>query len=187
MYHPIRTNYLQEQSIWPDSPVYKVFYGIILTLGLLSPLFVDEYYLGELAQYFIYCCIGISLILLTGYGGMLSLGHASLLAVGAYCHSFLLAQNVPFFLSVLCTLIFSGLVGFLLSFPLRHLKGVYLSIATLAMAVLVQELAARWESVTGGLRGLLVPTGNFFQFSTDNPNHLYYLSLFVLGLVFLFV
>ena len=183
MYTPLRTHYLQDLSLFPDSPFYRVWLGIIFAIFATSPYFLSEFALSEWTFFLIYSGIGIALIFLTGYGGMLSLGQAAFLAIGGYTHSYLLTAEVPFAVSILVTLGISLICGFLLIFPIRRLKGIYLSIATLALGVLVAEVCMRWKSFTGGLRGMMVPP--ITPWYEYEPYVFYYVSLFILGLALL--
>mgnify|MGYP001225932085 CR=1 FL=1 len=181
MFTPLRTNYLQDVALWPDSPLYRIIFFLIALLAIANPFFLDTFFLGELTLFVIYSGIGCSLVFLTGYGGLVSLGQAAFLAIGAYAHSFFLTNGIPFYLSLLLTIGVSTLCGFTLSYPIRHLKGVYLSIATLALSVLVQELCMRWHSVTGGLRGLIVP--NIIEDHRWEVTYFYFICIIALALL----
>ena len=178
MHIPFPKSYHQDHALWPENPLYRVFYALLIGAGFLLPMVgASEFLVGELTLFLIYSGVGLSLVFLTGISGMVSLGHAAFLAIGAYAHTLFLAEGLPFLASLILVTGCSLLAGFFLSLPLRQLKGVYLSIATLALAVLIQELCVHWKSLTGGLRGLMVDEGTILGLSTENPTHLYYVCL----------
>ena len=94
-------------------------------------------------------------MVVTGYTGQVSLGHAAFLAVGAYAHAYFISHDIPFvFLSF--GISHKRLVGLVLRFRSR-MTGLYLAIASLAFAIIVEDMTIHWESVTGGNRGMSVP------------------------------
>ena len=68
--------------------------GVVLLL--IAPLVLGEFYVGELGGVFIFAIAGVGLMLLVGYTGLVSLGHAAFLGIGAYANAVLLAHGVPF-------------------------------------------------------------------------------------------
>jgi branched-chain amino acid transport system permease protein len=123
-------------------------------------------------------------MLLVGFTGQISLGHAAFLAVGAYAEALLGAAGWPFWLSLPAAALLSAAVGIVVGLPALRLKGIYLAIATLAFGVIVEEIAARWESLTGGNSGLHVKSIVLFGYKFEGDADFYYL---VLGLTALAV
>ena len=143
-------------------------------LILLSfPFFLSDFYLGELALIFIYAIAGIGLMLLTGYTGLVSLGHAAFLGIGAYTHSYFLGLGIPFVFSLSISVLFSSLIGTLLAIPALRVTGIYLAVATLAFSIIVEQILSHWVSVTGGYRGMLVPDPSICNLSLK-PNTTFY-------------
>ena len=126
------------------------WYGLLVAGLVAAPAVVSEYYLSQLTFICIYGMVGVGLMLLTGYTGQVSLGHAAFLAVGAYTEAVLQAQGVPFGLSLAAAGLLAGLVGIVIGLPALRLTGIYLVIATMAFGFIVQEVLTRWESVTRG-------------------------------------
>ena len=102
------------------------------------------------------------LMLLAGFTGQFSLGHAAFLGVGAYAHAAFIGAGLPFVLSLALAAALSAAVGVIVGLPALRLKGIYLGIATLAFGFIVEEGLARWESVTGGNSGLHVKAIELF-------------------------
>jgi branched-chain amino acid transport system permease protein len=121
-------------------------------------------------------------MLLTGYTGQISLGHAAFLAVGAYTEAVLQAKGVPFGVSLLAAGALAGLAGIVIGLPALRLTGIYLAIATIAFGFIVQEVLARWESVTRGNSGITVKSISVGSFQFDAEWKLYYLALGLLVL-----
>ena len=108
-----KTAYEQDIRLFRDG-VSAMWYGVLAVAVLLLPALLSGYYVGEITWVFIYGICGVSLMVLVGYTGLLSLGHAAFLGIGAYAHAYFLQQGVPWVASVaLATLITtaSGIVG----------------------------------------------------------------------------
>ena len=157
----------------------RFWYGLLVIVALLAPFGLDRFYVGELALVLIYAIAGIGLMLLVGYTGLVSLGHAAFLAIGAYAHAYLLTRGWPFPLSLFTAGMFTATVGAIVGLPAMRMTGIYLAIATLAFAIIVEQVIAHWESVTGGYRGMLVPDAQIFGFDFSDGRPFYYVCLFM--------
>ncbi|MFP6816999.1 MAG: branched-chain amino acid ABC transporter permease [Pseudomonadales bacterium] len=175
-----KTQYLQDVEIFKHRG-QRFWYGLLAVVVLIAPLELDRFYLGELAQVFIYAIAGIGLMLLMGYTGLVSLGHAAFLAIGAYCHAWLLGNGVPFPLSLLIATLFTAGVGGVVAIPALRMTGIYLAVATLAFAVIVEQVLMHWESVTGGFRGIAVPKAELLGWNITSPVSFYYVCLGLLA------
>jgi len=116
--------------------------GVLL---LAAPFIVSGYVLSQLHFICIYAIVGLGLMLLVGYTGQISLGHAAFLATGAYTEALLQAAGMPFFVSLVSAALFSAAVGIIVGLPALRLKGIYLAIATFAFNVIVEEIITRWN------------------------------------------
>src|SRR6202012_3957550 len=118
---------------------------------------------------------------LTGFTGQASLGHAAFLAIGACTAAYLQQYNVPFPVYFLAAGLLTGVIGPIVGFPALRLQGIYLVIATISFALIVEEILARWESVTHGNEGMRVKTLQLLgvQVPRDSPAF-YFLCLAVL-------
>lgn len=174
-----RTSYGQDIALL-RYPGQRLGYGLLGLAVLLAPLLLGDFYLGELSLVFIYAVAGIGLMLLVGYTGLVSLGHAAFLAIGAYAHAWLLSRGWPLPLSLLAAGALSAAAGALVGRPTLRMTGIYLAIATLAFAAIVEQVIAHWESVTGGYRGMVVPAAVWLGFDFGAPVPFYFLCLAVL-------
>ena len=153
------------------------WYGLLLALLLAAPWWLPEYWLAQLTFVLIYGMAGLGLMLLTGYTGLFSIGHAAFFGVGAYAEAILVNAGLPFPLAMVCAALLAGAVGIIVDLPALRVKGIYLAIATLAFGFIVEEVFARWESVTGGNSGLLVDTPALFGRELDSSTSFYFICL----------
>ena len=161
-------------------PGARFWYTLLLAAVLAVPWLLNTFYVGELTWVFIYAIAGIGLMLLVGYTGLVSLGHAAFLAIGAYTHAILLGQGWPWPLAVLAAVVLTALVGYGVGRPTLRMTGIYLAIATLAFAEVVTQLISHWEDLTGGFRGLVVPKAMMFGLDIGRGVTFYFVCLGIL-------
>ena len=122
------------------------------------------YFLHILILINIYIIIAISLNLIAGYTGILSIAHAAFYGVGAYVAA-LLAVNygTPFLLNVIAAMVVSGLVAALVAFPSLRIHDDYLVIATFGFQMILFSIFNNWVSLTRGPLGIPgIPQPNIF-------------------------
>jgi branched-chain amino acid transport system permease protein len=113
---------------------------------------------GELTLVMVYAVAALGLNLLVGYGGQISLGQGAFFAVGAYTAGPLLAKtDLPWPLAVPAAAVVTFALGLAFGVPALRLRGLYLALVTLALAVAVGPVIKRAEPLTGGVSGLAVP------------------------------
>jgi ABC-type branched-subunit amino acid transport system ATPase component/ABC-type branched-subunit amino acid transport system permease subunit len=133
--------------------------GGVLWVGLVALAFVlPGYQLYVLSLAGVWAIAALGLNILTGYAGLISLGHAGFMAIGAYTSALAtLKVGVPPWIALWMGGIVSGVVGVLVGMPALRLHGPYLAIATLGFGAAVQQILLNWDEVTGGYRGLIPP------------------------------
>src|SRR5712692_4266234 len=150
-----KTSYQQDMGLFRDG-VQRNWYAALLVGLLVLPLLVPSY-LVDISLVFIYGLCGISLMVLAGYTGLVSLGHDAFLGIGAYAHVYFVQDlGLPWIVSVGLAAVVSAAAGVIVGVPALRMTGVYLTIATLAFALIIQEVFTRWDRVTGGLKGKAV-------------------------------
>lgn len=155
---------------------------LLCALGLLAaPLLLSSWALSQLSFVAIYVIAGAGLMLLAGYAGQLSLCHAVFVGIGAYAEAFLQAHGWPLEASLPAAALLAAGAGALAAWPARRLGGIYLAIATLSFGFIVQEVLARWESVTGGNSGLVVAAPRTLVVAGLDSNGLYWLACVLAG------
>ncbi|MDR7238091.1 branched-chain amino acid ABC transporter permease [Neobacillus drentensis] len=128
--------------------------GIIVVL--LPLMITNGYYLQILIVAGIWSMVVLGLDLLVGYTGYVSFGHAAFFGIGGYTSAILVMKlGMPFWLSLPLAAIFTGIIGYIISKPTFRLSGTYFAIGTLAFAEIVNITFNNWESVTGGVYGLI--------------------------------
>src|SRR6187431_688003 len=177
-----KTDYEDDIRLFPHSG-YIWSYGTLLVLLAIAPFVLSSYIMSQLVFVCIYATVGVGLLILSGFTGQASLGHAAFLAIGAYTAGYLQQFNVPFPVYFLTAGVLTGIIGALVGFPALRLQGIYLVIATISFAFIVEEILARWESVTHGNEGMRVKTMQLFgtAVSRDGPSF-YFLCLAILVL-----
>src|SRR5438093_5558695 len=174
-----KTSYAQELGLFRDN-VQRNWYVALFAALLVLPRVVPDY-VGDISLVFIYGLCGLALMVLAGYTGLVSLGHAAFLGIGAYAHVFFVQDlKLPWIVSVALACVITAAVGVLVGLPALRMTGVYLTIATLAFALIIQEALTHWDSVTGGLRGKAVDKAVIFGVSFAADWAYYFLCLAVL-------
>ncbi|NDG47781.1 MAG: branched-chain amino acid ABC transporter permease, partial [Rhodospirillales bacterium] len=124
--------------------------ALLLGAPLLSPGTV------QIASFVLIAAIfAQSINLLTGLAGQISLGHAGFFGIGAYCTGALVkTYGLDVTLGVPMAVLLAGVAGWLLSFPAKRVRDVYLAMMTLGFGMVFFEVVREWNSVTGGTMGL---------------------------------
>ena len=142
---------------------------------------------GNLTLVMSYAVAAMGLGLLVGYAGQISLGQGAFFAIGAYAAAAMLAKTgLPYLLAMPVAAAVTFLIGLAFGIPAVRLRGLYLALVTLALAVAVGPVIKRAEPVTGGVSGLSVrqpPVPGWL--AVDPDQWLYLLSLAVTALMLL--
>ena len=156
-----------------------------LAAALFLPLLVSDFRLFQLTQVMVYAIALLGLNILTGYSGQISLGHGAFYALGAYTAAILMDRwDWPYYLTVPAAGLVSFGAGFLFGLPALRLQGLYLAVATLALALAVPQLLRfdPLEPWTGGVQGIVLfkPTTPFdLPLSDDQWLYLFTLAVMV--------
>lgn len=165
----------------PSKPVRLplVLIAALAALAVALPLIVDNGYLIQtLTNAWLYALLGLSITLVAGTSGQVSLGHAALLAIGGYT-SALLASNLgwPVWLTLLIGGFAAAGIGTLLVSPAFRLRGHYVSIATLGIGEIVALVILNWESVTRGPIGVAgIPPLSLFGYDLYDTIAIYWFA-----------
>lgn len=136
---------------------YFFFLISVSVVGVVLNYYMNSYIQAVFISFMINAVMALSLNFITGLADQFSLGHAGLMAIGAYTSAVL---NKEFFhddwmlipVGVLAGAVLAAIAGYLISLPSFKLKGDYLAIVTLGMAEIVRVVLLNWEHV-GGPRG----------------------------------
>jgi branched-chain amino acid transport system permease protein len=173
-----KTDYVQDIRLAKHGG-HQFWYGALLLVLLAAPWLLPEYWLAQLTFVLIYSIVGLGLMLLAGFTGLFSLGHAAFLGVGAYAQGALTHAGVPFPIALALAGLLSAAVGMVVGLPALRVKGIYLGIATLAFGFIVEEVFARWEKVTGGNAGMHLKAPDLFGWKLESGESFYALCLLI--------
>jgi branched-chain amino acid transport system permease protein len=174
--------------IAPSRPVRVPHWALLTAVGafaLLPLLPVSSYVLQTLINAWLLGMLALSLTLVAGTVGQVSLGHAALLAIGAYTSALLsLRLSFPVGIAIICGGLMSAALGTLLISPSFRLRGHYVSIATLAIGEIVSLVILNWEPVTNGPIGLSgIPPLSLFGYELVSAASVYWFSFAVMVLL----
>ncbi|MBV8337548.1 MAG: branched-chain amino acid ABC transporter permease [Alphaproteobacteria bacterium] len=171
---------------WPST--HHCLIGGAVVIAAILPLACQSFVIFQLTEVMIYGLAILGLNLLTGFGGQFSLGHGAFFGLGAYVTAILMQH---YGIAYYWTLPVAGgicfVVGTLFGLPALRLQGLYLALATFALAVALPQLLKfhGLESWTGGVQGIVVDQPDAPAFlPVDGDQWLYYFTLAVLLVMF---
>ena len=173
-----KTDYAQDIRLAKHGG-HRFWYGLLLLLLIAAPAVIPEYWLAQLTFILIYSIAGLGLMLLAGFTGQFSIGHAAFLGVGAYTQGVFTNLGLPFPFALALAGMLSAAVGVVVGLPALRVKGIYLGIATIAFGFIVEEVFARWESVTGGNSGMHIKAPDLFGWKLSSGEEFYLLCLVI--------
>ena len=121
------------------------------------PFVASPFALDLACQVFLASVGALSLMLLTGYAGQISLGHAGLIAAGAFTTGILAREiDAPFWITLPASAVTGIVLGFVFGLPSLRLRGLYLAVSTLALHFVVIYLGGEYETKRGFSTGIIV-------------------------------
>jgi len=140
------------------SPPTRTLLVLALLMAVVPLLLPSSYYLRVAALVYVNALAVMGMVVLVGYVGQISLGHAGFVGIGAYACALLPPHaGVHVALAALLGALLSGILAWLVGRPVLRLKGYYLSVATLGLGILVSMVLANETWLTGGPDGMAVP------------------------------
>lgn len=179
-----KVSYLEDEQVL-DNGYKRTFVWGLMALAALIPFIANDYVIliASLFGIMLIAVVGINVVI--GYTGLLSLGHAGFVAIGAYAvtiaHSGLTAWSIPDWVQPFIALPFAvfvaAFVGVIVGLPSLRVKGVYLAVATLSANFIIiflieLDLLAPW---TGGRLGLATFDPSIFGWVLDSQREVYVL------------
>jgi branched-chain amino acid transport system permease protein len=162
---------------------------VVVLVAVGIPFNTDRVVNAQLTLVLVYAVAALGLNLLVGYSGQISLGHGAFFAIGAYTAATLIAKaQVPYPLTVPAAALLCFALGYAFGVPALRLRGPYLALVTLALAIATPPLIKRFEGLTGGVQGMSVPQPAVPGWlPVDQDQFLYLLVLSVVAPMFLLV
>jgi branched-chain amino acid transport system permease protein len=151
-----RTTYARDTALL-DTRARKIWLAILCIVLAVLPFIAGPFVL-DLANQVLLTSIGaIALMLLTGYAGQISLGHAGLLAAGAFTTGILFKEfGAPFWVTLPASAALGALIGLVFGLPSLRLRGLYLAVSTLALHFMVIHAGQEYETRRGFSTGVVI-------------------------------
>jgi branched-chain amino acid transport system permease protein len=182
-----------KQTLWPHIPrpvfIARVIIGTVMAAAALyAPFYFDPIYNRLLSQAIYLAIAAMGLNLLTGFNGQVSIGHGFFYGVGAFTSAILMVDHGwTYEATIPVGLVLTGLIGLLVGLPALRVRGLYLALVTLGLAVLFPQLATKYVEGTGGV-ALVRPRARDFASLIDfldDDQWAYFLSLAIMVVLFL--
>ena len=178
----LKEGYVADAALF-DSGTQRVWLVIGALLLVLFPFAANDYWL------YLACLVGINIAsatglnILTGYTGLVSLGQAAFMGLGAYTVAILQARyGTPVLVNLLAGGVVAMFGGLIVGIPSLRVKGLYLAIATIAASFIAHFLFANL-TLTGGTSGLSLAPAQIFGIPLDASFRLYWLIVPVMILM----
>jgi branched-chain amino acid transport system permease protein len=170
-----------------QTPFVKVCVTAFFVFLLAWPFLVKSAFLWITLQILIAAIGAVGLNILTGFTGQISLGQGAFLGVGAYTSAYITAKlGLSFWVGVPAAGLVTAMAGMVFGIPSLRLKGLYLAIATLASQFILEWIFLRWESVTGGSYGIVIPRPSLGGYVFESDRSYYYIVLLIAAAMILF-
>ncbi len=171
-----RQNYRTDESLF-DTSTQRVWMALFLLAAVLYPFLANDYWLYLACLVAIHVASATGLNILTGYTGLVSLGQAAFMGLGAYTVAVLENRyGTPFLFNLVAAGIVAMLGGMVVGIPSLRVKGLYLAIVTIAASFIAHFLFVN-SGFTGGTGGLTVPPATLFGYALDTSFRIYWLIL----------
>jgi branched-chain amino acid transport system permease protein len=163
--------------------------GLFGLAALAVPFVLSGYHLQVAVMVGIFALLTLSLNVLSGYAGMISLGHAGFFLIGSYTSAILATRfAMPFPVSLVAAAAVTAASGLLLAVPALKLSGHFLAVITIAFGLILHLLSINLEFITNGVSGISgIPRPSFGSWSMKSDVVYYWLVLAILALVSLLV
>lgn len=162
-------------------PLFPLPRRWVVVAGLIAfaliPVLLNRYYIyiANIALIYILLAVGLNIVL--GFTGQLAFANGVLFGVGAYATGLLrMDAHLPFWLALPGGTVIAAAIGVLVAFPALRLRGLYLALATMAFAQFALWVFIHWDSVTGGVSGVVIPPLDFAPVPVSPPVGIYYVS-----------
>ncbi|MBZ0128112.1 MAG: branched-chain amino acid ABC transporter permease [Rhodobacteraceae bacterium] len=148
----------------------------LFIIALVSfPFLFSSFYVDLAAQVFLASIGALSLMLLTGIAGQISLGHAGLIAAGAFTAGILFKEfALPFWVTIPAAALVGAGIGVLFGLPSLRLRGLYLAVSTLALHFIVVFLGGEYETRRGFSTGILIDPPVVFGYEVYSTRAWYF-------------
>lgn len=171
-----KETYASDEAVFRTGTV-RFWIAMLFVAMAIFPFVVGPYllYMANITGIAIIAAVGLNI--LTGAAGQISLGHAAFIGIGAYTAALLTTRlSLPFLLCLPLAGLSSAFFGVMVGAPSMRMKGLYLCIATLAAQMIFEFVFIHWESMTGGIRGINIPSAQILGVPLDTEFRLYFIT-----------
>ena len=164
--------------------------AVVLAIACALPFMLGNYRVFQLTLAWAYAIALLGLNMLTGYNGQISLGHGAFYAIGAYVAAILMDKfGLPYWATIPVAGAVCLVAGFLVGLPALRLEGLYLAVATLALAVATPQILKHKsiEHWTGGVQGIVIIKPDapaWLPIKLSQDQWLYFFALFWVVVLF---
>lgn len=139
----------------------RIALGVMAVGLILLPLVTSDLQLRRQAELVVLVLAVLGVNLLTGYTGLISLGHGVFVGIGAFAMANILDQNIPVPIALLGATALTGAMGLVIGLPALRVRGLYLALITFGFALAFGPIARRLGKITGGVSGRPVENDGF--------------------------
>ena len=168
-------SYSRDEALF-DSRTQYTWLALLAGSLFVFPFVASEYWL------YLACLVAINIVsttglnILTGYTGLVSLGQAAFMGIGAYAVAYMDNHfGAPIVINLLVAGGVAMLGGIIVGIPSLRVKGLYLAISTIAASMILHFIFSNWSSVTGGTGGVTVSPPSVLGFSLDTSFRFYWM------------
>lgn len=159
------------QGTMADRATRWIGIGLAIVASMFS-LVTGSYTNGVFVTIVVFAIVGVSLTVLMGYSGQISLGHWGLVGVGAFALGNLYTRiGIPYLISLPLVVVVGMVVSLLIGLPALRIRGLYLAIATLAFNLAAEFFIFNSRLVGGGSAGIVVEPPKLGPFDLDDPSN----------------
>jgi branched-chain amino acid transport system permease protein len=172
-----RTSYGRDVALL-DTRTQKVWLALFGIALLALPFLAGPFVLDLANQVLLFTIGAVALMLLTGYAGQISLGHAGLLAAGAFTTGILFKEfAAPFWVTLPASAAVGAVIGLVFGLPSLRLRGLYLAVSTLALHFMVIHAGQEYETRRGLSSGVVIDPPSLAGWSLQDPRAWYFVLL----------
>jgi branched-chain amino acid transport system permease protein len=172
-----RVSYAQD-FLLVETRLQRISLALFVLALVGFPFLASPFGLDLACQVFLAAIGALSLMLLTGHAGQISLGHAGLLAAGAFVTGILFKEiQAPFWVTLPAAALTGAVLGVVFGLPSLRLRGLYLAVSTLALHFVVVYLGGEYESKRGYSTGIVIDPPQLFGTALTHPRAWYFVLL----------
>jgi branched-chain amino acid transport system permease protein len=161
-----------------DSPAVKLWTGVLLLVLMAAPWWLSSFLLSHLTVILFTLIGALGLMVLTGFAGLISLGHVGFLMLGGYAYAIAVSRwGLPPEFALLLSAVVPALFGLVVGLPSLRLHGLYLAITTLAFSHIVSAAILAGGKFTGAGRGIMVNRPVMLGFDLGSDRAFYWFCL----------